>query len=697
MKRRMKLNLLLCFVSVAFFAEIQAQKAIGNEKPEVKVIGTVTQDAIMLRWGMNTPTSWKYANQYGFKIVRETIAKGDSLLKTPIIKTLNDSPIKPRPLEEWEGLVDDNDYAAIAAQSLYGDDFEVEMENAGNDLLSILNQAEALEQRFSYALFAADQDFKVALHSGLGFVDNDIKKDEKYLYKIYVLIPEDKMQVKFGGVFLGANDYRELPKPIDFVGVFGDRTVQLTWNYELLKRTFNNYIIERSDDAGKTYNRLENSPIVNLNEKEDRSTDRMFYLDTIPVNNKTYYYRVKGISPFGLIGPPSEVISGKGQKPLETTPAIINANLVHNQVVISWEFPEGNESISHFEINKSNHIKEGYQIVQQNIDKKIRTTTISNLEVINYFTITAVGIDGSKRVSFPKMVQLDDNEPPAKPSGLSATIDSTGVVKLSWNLNSEIDFMGYRVFKANLSDEEFTQITFKPIPNATFTDTVHIKTLNNKVYYKVQAFDQRYNPSAFSEILEIKKPDVIPPTKPVFKSFEVDKGIVTLTWVNSSSIDALKTAIYRKEKGKDEPWQLISEITLPENTYKDATAIPTINYIYTLITIDESGLESEPITPLTIKVPDNGLKPEIEKFNATVNREERYISINWRYKENNISEYRLYKSEEDLKPTLYKVLEKDEDKYTDRNLKINTKYNYMIQAVYASGAKSPIKKIEVVY
>ena len=51
-------------------------------------------------------------------------------------------------------LVEDNDYAAIAAQSLYGDDFEVEMENQGTDLLSILNQAEVLEQRFSFALFA---------------------------------------------------------------------------------------------------------------------------------------------------------------------------------------------------------------------------------------------------------------------------------------------------------------------------------------------------------------------------------------------------------------------------------------------------------------------------------------------------------------------------------------------------------------
>ncbi|GAA4272487.1 hypothetical protein GCM10022258_17810 [Aquimarina gracilis] len=677
-----------------------AQKPIGNEKPEVKVIGKVTKDAIMLRWGVTTPLAWKYANQYGFTIERKTIVRDGALLTTPEVKKMTTSPILPKPMMEWESFTNQDNNAAIAAQAIYGESFNVDLEQGGDDIVSIINKAEALEQRFSFALFAADQNFEVAKFSGLAFIDKDVKAGEKYLYRVYTAIPPEKIQVKFGGVYLGLDDFQPLPEPKDFVGIFNDKNVMLSWNFALLRKQYNNYIIERSDDSGKTFKALEDIPIANMGEREKNPSDRMFYVDSLPSNNKEYFYRIKGISPFGEVGPASKTISGSGTKALIYNPAITEAKLMsdNSSAMITWEFPEeGLESIAYFQLNRSNQVKNNYQVVIPNISKNTRSIQYSDLEPINYFTITAVGVNGAKRASFPQMVQPEDDIPPAVPIGLTGTIDSTGVVQLNWQMNTEADFLGYRVFRANLENEEFTQITFRTIPQSKIVDTVKIKTLNSKVYYKVQSFDKRFNPSDFSEVLVLKKPDIIPPTQPVFKSFKADKGVVALEWITSSSEDAVKTLIYRKEKGGELPWELIADVNLPENSFKDFSAKPTVKYLYTMVTMDESGLESEPVTPLTITLPDNQPKPEIDKFSALVNREEKKIDLSWRYKAEGVVEYSLYKAEEEGKPTLYKVFEVKQESFTDKNLRINSKYTYLLQAVFSSGAKSPIKKIVVEY
>ncbi len=688
--------MLLCFVA----SKLWSQRPIGNQEPAIEVLGYVGKNEIKLRWAPNSPLVWKYTNEYGYYIERHTIVKDGEILSNPIIQRLHTNTIMPKPMMQWETFVDQNDYAAVAAQAIYGEDFEVEMENGGSEMMAIFNQAKVLEQRFSFALYAADQDFEVANFSGLAYVDTDVKPGERYLYKIFTNVPEEKMNIRYGGIYLGLQDYRELPQPQEFVGVFKDKSVMLSWNYKLLEREYNSYILERSTDNGNTFAPIIDVPIANLSNTEEQTGGRMMYLDSLPQNNKEYQYRLKGISPFGEVGPASKVITGKGIKGLAYSAAITEARLQpdNTSALIQWEFPEeGMDALSHFELNRSDEIKKGYQVLQSNIDKRKRSMVISNLSVINYFTITAVGRDGSSITSFPQMVQPVDDTPPEIPFGLTGTIDSTGVVQLSWQQNTEADFFGYRVFRANLKKDEFTQITFKPIPQSSMMDTINIKTLNKKIYYKVQAFDKRYNPSGFSEVLELDRPDIVPPTQAVFRSFKADKGAIELQWITSSSEDAAKTLVYRKEKGADTSWQLIIDASLPQSSFTDETAQPGRTYLYTLVTIDASGLESEPVTPLTIRLPDTMQKREIDKFSGEVNRQEKRITLHWKYKLDPVNEFLLYRAEEEHKPTLYKVFTDQEEKFIDKNLKVNTRYTYLLKAVLTSGASSPIKRIEIEY
>ena len=123
----------------------------------------------------------------------------------------------------------------------------------------------------------------------------------------------------------------------------------------------------------------------------------------------------------------------------------------------------------------------------------------------------AFNSDGDGPLGTPRMVQMVDSIPPAPPVGLSAKADTSGMVLLTWLPNDELDLFGYRVFRANSLHEEFSQITAESVYANCFTDTISLKTLTKKVYYKILAVDQRQNWSAFSEVLEVGRPDVVPP------------------------------------------------------------------------------------------------------------------------------------------------------------------------------------------
>src|SRR5690606_3780897 len=105
------------------------------------------------------------------------------------------------PLENWEEMVDSNDYAAIIAQSLYGESFEVEGTGNNNEIMEIVNTAEELQQRFSFALFAADMNFEAAKKAGLGLEDNTVKNNERYYYKVKAVIPEEVLIVNTALVY----------------------------------------------------------------------------------------------------------------------------------------------------------------------------------------------------------------------------------------------------------------------------------------------------------------------------------------------------------------------------------------------------------------------------------------------------------------------------------------------------------------
>ncbi len=695
------------------------QDSLIMEEPEIVAMARPQKDGkIMLRWAVTTALAWRKLNEHGYELKRYTVTRNNETLPVPMEKSLG--TFLPKPLEEWMSLVKSNDNAAVVAQSIYGEGFDVE----GMDQLSaIINLAEEQEQRFTWGLYAADQNYEVAQMAGLGFVDYEVAPNEKYVYKIVSLVPEDVMTIKEGGVFVGLQDYEDLPKPLDLAVVFFDGKAMLSWNYAIHNQTYNSYYIERSVD-GKNFRQLNDLPMTSLNNSDKTDPLRMFYTDSI-VNGQTYYYRIKGKTPFGEISPVSAVASGKGEKKLPYVPHITSRYFEDDTtVLLEWEFlEEGNDLITGFELNQSDNVDGTYKAVVKNIPPEARKVRYDSLMPTNYMTITALGKNGSKRTSFPALVQPVDSIPPAKPKGFKGKVDSLGVVTLTWTPNTEKDMLGYRVFKGNNKNEEYSQITVSPHQGTKYYDSVSVKDLNSKVYYQLIAVDQRFNMSEPSDILELKKPDFVKPTQPVFKSYNIKEGKVHLTWANSSSEDVVRHEVYRKERDSLD-WKLV--FTVNSTQYADSSMQVSVGsrqgalgnrqyadssmqwtdrevtegkqYSYTIIAIDDSELESDPAPPLTVIVPKTSLYPPLQGLYGEADREARTIAIRWKaYTEPNASKIAIYKGVQGQPKNLLKEIPVDAKGIVDSKIQPNNTYEYVFRVVFREGSISKISTLEVKY
>ncbi|OCB74416.1 fibronectin type III domain-containing protein [Flavobacterium crassostreae] len=704
-------NLLVLLIIVFCFTtgvDAQQKDSLTTQEPQIMVTARPNQDGkIMVRWAVTTAKAWRKLNVYGYELKRYTIIRNKITLQQPIEKKLG--VFKPKPLEQWEKIIQNNDNAAVMGQSLYGEKFEL---GGIKDLQSIINLSEEQEQRFTWGLYATDQDFETALMAGLGYIDTEINPNEKYVYKLTSLVPESEMLIKEGGVFIGMQDYEALPKPLDLSGTFLEGKTMLSWNYAIHKQLYNSYFIERSDD-GITFKRLNDLPITTLNNSDKSDAKRMFYIDSIS-NGKTYHYRILGKTIFGEISPASAIVFGKSEKLLAFVPHITTKNYLDDKrIILEWEFlEEGNKEIKGFELNRSDKANGDYEVIIKNIPPNARKILYDNLQPTNYLTITAIGLIGSNRTSFPALVQPVDSIPPAKPVGFTGSIDSLGVVTLKWEANKDKDILGYRIFRGNNRNEEYSQITISPHLSTVYLDSVGVKNLNSKVYYTLIAIDQRFNMSESSDILEIKKPDFIKPTQPIFKSYQIKDRKVIMNWTSSSSEDVITHEIYRKEK-KSPDWVLqytdgrykgvstqggIRTENLPIETWTDDQIVEGNQYSYTIVAIDNSGLKSDQAPALTVIIPKTTLPPAVKGMQSFVDKTNHYIELYWSmYKEINVAEIAIYKGQKDKPITLFRNVLPSVNRIVDEHIQPNNEYTYLLRVVFKDGRMSEITELNVKY
>ncbi|WP_343617803.1 fibronectin type III domain-containing protein [Flavobacterium sp.] len=687
LKNRLLL-LLLSLVSLSY-------SQIKN--PTVLINARAQKDKILLRWAVNSPLEWQKANKKGYILTRTTVLRDGNVLSNPEKKLLTSKPLLPEPLNSWLDLVQKDNNAAIIAQSIYGESFEVTEAKEG-DLSKIVNMADELDQRYTFALYAADMSFESAVKAGWGFIDTDVKKNEVYAYQVSVF---ETPKVKESSYVIGLKDYSVLPAPTDFIAIPDDKKVLLSWDYETFKRIYTSYKIEKSSD-GVNFAPISNTAIVNLNDKEENPSKTMHYVDTLSVNDKIYHYRLYGITSFGEKGEFTKPITVKGVDAIVTSARLIDYNIINsNEVNLEWDYPAASESfIQGYEINLADNDKGPYQVVSKIIPPSERKLNFKeNLFPSNYFTISVVGKNNQRLTSQSMLVQPVDSIPPAKPIGLEGVIDSLGTVRLKWKPNIEKDLRGYRILKANNAGEEFVDIYHKSFIANEYKDSVSLKMTNRKVYYRIAAEDMRYNISEPSEILILDKPDKIPPAAPIFKDYDIKDGKIHLKWIRSYSDDVLLHSLRRREKGQEE-WQEIKQINDTIQEFTDDRLENKKIYQYAILAKDRSNLWSSlDHSIITVQVVDFTPIKIISFLEGIPDRENKKITLTWDYKKvkDKVTSLSIYKNVKGSPSTLWKELNNNILILEDHNLKVNTEYEYHLIPSLQSNNPAKEEIITVVY
>lgn len=664
-----------------------ALQAQDTTRAAIQVLTTSTEDGVIIRWAPDTPVAWQLGNQFGYQLIRYTLSTTDSSGYSEKTVLRSDGHYV-LPESQWASVAQDNKWGAIAAQALYGDDFT--LTDPGASAAALLNEAEELDNRFSFALLAADLSAPVADAMALRWVDRGAQKGRTYVYRVALQHQLDEYPVAHGSSKIVYGTPRTLPVPEGVKATFSDHSLSLSWETFYLDGIYSSYVVERSDDGGNTFRPVDDLAFFSLKKEGNGPLERMYYLDSLPDNQKEYQFRVYGITPFGQSGPPSEAISGQGYVSLGDALPVIEDTRIDAQghVWINWRFNATLISqVQYFSLERAPKAGGPYTVVQPEIAASALQTMDASPAPVNYYVVKAYGRHGEVRQSFPAMFQLEDSIPPRVPVGLTGQIDQKGRVALSWDPVPDTDLYGYRVFRKNSVGEAYIQVTTEALHEPSFRDSVTLETLTEEVYYAVTAQDRRYNQSDYSIDLVLKKPDIIPPVSPVLTKVEGITGGVFISWQPMRGGDLSYLELHRKPTGGN-TWRVF-RISMDSTIYKDQVPGTATGYTYRLIAIDDDGLKSAPVEftarPLTGKI------APLTEVDYQADREKKQISWRWQY----TSGYReiiVYRSARGSALRRYAVVESGIDRFTDRDVMAGGQYTYRFKVVKASGAESPVSQ-----
>lgn len=508
-------------------------------------ISKVKKDEVIIRWAPKNYVAWNRGNKSGYKVIRYRVNfEGEK----PVEMTrIGNDTIKPLPLEKWiEKFPKNHPYAPVAAQALYGEKFQVKEKEL--DIMSAKTISQEQELRYSIALFLADVDYEVADALGLRVVDKTVEKDEQYLY---LIIPYDTSVMDTAQVFVDTRYPMEIPKAPKLEKNEMENRIELRWDNEQARFIFTAYWIERSKD-GVNWQRLNPVPYISATQRSDVRFDKYaYYTDTtISRNYEVYKYRLIGITSFGDLSEPSDVIEAMGRdRTPPPSPVIKSIKDVGGKFKLDWELDNPPRDLKGFLIARSDKIDGEYTPITKDFLSPNTNTFIDDKPDFygeNYYVVYAADTANNFSVSLPVYGFIIDTIPPAKPKGLKGQIDSSGIVKLTWLLGDEPDIIGYRVYYANRADHEFTNLTPFPLKDTVFVDTLELNTLTKEIFYQVVAVDRNYNHSEGSDILRLIKPDIVPPVSPLISDYTVTDSMITIQVITSFSDDVAEHILLRK-------------------------------------------------------------------------------------------------------------------------------------------------------
>lgn len=641
----------------------------GANFTSIKLIAQPSSDSVVLRWAPTTPGGWEIANTIGYRVERFKYYEG-SEITSAAYESIVQHAIRPLPLDEWMKYAGpDNKFSAIAAQTIYGKSaVPVPLNSPG--LISLRNAADELANRYSFALFSADNDPITANALGLRFVDENVVANARYIYRVYVVAPSKEMAFDTAYVMVETLPTQGINPPVGFNYQSGDGSIQLIWPNDL-NSGFTGYYLYRSDDGGKTFTQKNQMPIIFVQGTGQSFTNNILFIDSAMVNYKTYIYRLVGVTPFGELSSPAEINAFSRDLTPPPAPILLKPEQVDTgKIKLQWEYTVQPNDLKGFVVSQSYSADNDYSFITPDLLPKNISEYIVDLgdDFEAYYQVASVDTAGNLGYSLPILAVLTETPVPQPPKDIKGNIDKSGRVTLAWNPATSKNIIGYRVYRANNLTHEFIAITGQIHPDTVFIDSVTLNTLTSSVYYRVATVNSRYQYSELSQILKLKRPDNISPAPSVFRDVTVTDKSVTISWHCSPSSDVAIQRILRKTEPNSQ-WTILDSLKSGIDNYVDFNVTPKVTYYYTLASVDSSGNVSQMAHAVSAKPYDLGTLEPVKNLSLQRLNDNKAVTLSWQVDMplDSDSWFMIYKESGDGNYVELKALKPEIREFTDSN------------------------------
>lgn len=497
------------------------------------------------------------------------------------------------------------------------------------------------DEEFEHAVFllSAAREAAVAEALGMSFTDTDVEPGESYTYRVMTVADPPVYNLVPAPFSITAEaDDASYDNEVFFYE--GDTWINFFWVED---ERLSLYTVERRDPGSDAFRMLTDAPQIQLRGAGFDALEHGSFRDEDLENYEVYTYRFYGQNLFGERILFAEVEAMPRDRTPPEPPRILT--LEHHkprEVLLEWEMNDPPApDLMGFVVARSHEVEGEYGIIHPELLPETARSLIDTTFVEgqpNYYVVQAVDTAFNVSSSLPVAVTLIDTIPPAKPVFLSGEVDSTGAITLVVEKNEEADLMGYRLFRSNDPDHEFSVIfegfvdddSLRHEIPVVFNDTITLNSLTPEVYYKVKALDFNFNQSEFSDVLALARPDTIPPITPVFKRVVTGEDRVELAFAPSGSRDVALQTLYRKTSMAD-PWMVRDTLATGQNAFTDTLVTQGTIYYYSLRAIDLSGNWSDYAHPVSARPYDSGVRPPVDNLQGTLEEEDGRIRLTWDY------------------------------------------------------------------
>lgn len=559
------------------------------------------------------------------------------------------------------------------------------------------NQApNADQQLFNLVMLNCDYSALAAAACGLLYKDTLVDNQSSFIYE-FSLTGNNQSKLLFEEK-VNTRNLTQQPEITNLSAKLKKKRVTLKLDVSFYKNAYSAYYIEKSID-NKIFAKTSSVPYVYLDYKENKEKNILSIDDSVKSNAPICYYRIKGVNFFGEESEPSNVVTLKNYQDIKSYPNIDTIKTILNKMVyLKWNMQDIKETslIKNFVLARAGKDAGPYtnlyesKTVLQYIDKE----PLAN----NFYKVMAITEYGDTLQSFSRMIYLNDTTAPLPPKNLKALVDKKGNVTVTWSRNTESDFRGYRIFKANGLNEEFVSPNENFLTDTVFKETLPLNNLAHYIYYSAVATDKNFNSSKQCPPFKLRRPDTIAPVKPIITDVKLLQQGIKLFFSISKSEDVELHNLTRSNSNDNRHItvaQFLAKDTLI-NCFMDTSAVLGESYSYTLTAFDED--ENKALSQPRFVNFETGFRPKINDLKAEVDINKRKINLSWQSVNKGVDKYILYRASESEPYTIITTLEANVNSFVDKELNIGNTYFYKIKAVYTNGAESIFNQpLKVIY